>query len=98
VRTLPDGVYLTSVTQTESKLKFEGVAQSATRVSTFMRNIDASEWLKNPELEVVQSGKGSDAFGSNFVLDAEQVNHQTSDDEEPSGPGARRVARRGPSP
>jgi type IV pilus assembly protein PilN len=100
VRTLPDGVYLTGVTQAESKLKFEGVAQSATRVSTFMRNIDSSEWLKNPELEVVQSSKGADAFGSSFVLDAEQVSHETGDDEAPSGPGAaaRRVARRGPTP
>ncbi len=30
-------------------LKFEGVAQSSTRVSAFMRNIDASQWLKNPD-------------------------------------------------
>ncbi len=59
VRTLPDGVYLTSVKQTDKKLKFEGVAQSSTRVSAFMRNIDGSEWLKNPELEVVESGKAA---------------------------------------
>jgi type IV pilus assembly protein PilN len=57
VRTLPDGVYLTSVKQTGTKLKFDGVAQSSTRVSSFMRNIDASDWLKNPELEVVQTSK-----------------------------------------
>jgi len=50
VRALPDGVYLTSVKQTDKRLKFEGVAQSSTRVSAFMRNIDGSEWLKNPEL------------------------------------------------
>ena len=58
VRTLPDGVYLTGVKQTDKKLKFEGVAQSSTRVSSFMRNIDGSEWLRNPELEVVQSSQG----------------------------------------
>ena len=98
VRTLPDGVYLTSVTQTENHLKFEGVAQSSTRVSSFMRNIDASEWLKNPALEVVQSKKG-DTFGSSFVLDAEQVSHANEDDEaSPAGAGMRRVARRGPTP
>ena len=39
---LPDGVYLTGITQTGTRLKFEGVAQSSTRVSTFMRNIDGS--------------------------------------------------------
>src|SRR6202050_405261 len=66
VRTLPDGVYLTGVKQTDKKLKFDGVAQSSTRVSAFMRNIDGSEWLKNPELEVVESGKA--AGGSSFSL------------------------------
>jgi len=71
VRTLPDGVYLTGVTQTGDHLKFSGVAQSSTRVSAFMRNIDSSQWMKNPSLEVIQSAPG--AFGSNFTLDAEQT-------------------------
>ncbi|HEY6482642.1 MAG TPA: PilN domain-containing protein [Steroidobacteraceae bacterium] len=72
VRTLPDGVYLTGVKQTDKRLKFEGVAQSSTRVSTFMRNIDGSEWLRNPELEVVQTTKDKGP-GSNFTLYADQV-------------------------
>ena len=71
VKTLPDGVYLTGVTETGDHLKFSGVAQSSTRVSAFMRNIDASQWMKNPTLEVIQSAPG--AFGSNFTLDAEQT-------------------------
>ena len=98
VRTLPDGVYLTSVKESGERLKFEGVAQSSTRVSAFMRNIDASEWLKNPALEVVESKKG-DTFGSSFVLDAEQVSHaDEADDEAAPSPAMRRVARRGPTP
>ena len=72
VKTLPDGVYLTAVTQNATKLKFEGVAQSSTRVSSFMRNIDSSDWLKNPELEVVQTSKASGP-GSSFTLTAEEV-------------------------
>ena len=71
VKVMPDGTYLTSVKQTGNKLKLEGVAQSSTRVSTLMRNIAASQWLRNPELEVVQTK--NDAAGSSFVLDAEQV-------------------------
>jgi type IV pilus assembly protein PilN len=74
VKTLPDGVYLTGVTQISAgaskRLKFDGVAQSSTRVSSFMRNIDASEWLRNPELEVVQTSKGP---GSSFTLTADEV-------------------------
>ena len=80
VKTLPDGVYLTSVVQNSSKLKFEGVAQSSTRVSSFMRNIDASDWLKNPDLEVVQTNQGNGP-GSNFTLTAEEVQTPTATDE-----------------
>ena len=72
VRTLPEGVYLTSVKQNARKLKFDGVAQSSTRVSSFMRNIDGSQWLRNPELEVVQTTKGT-GTGSNFTLTADAV-------------------------
>jgi type IV pilus assembly protein PilN len=72
VRTLPEGVYLTSVKQNGTKLKFEGIAQSSTRVSSFMRNLDGSQWLRNPGLEVVQTTKGSGP-GSSFTLTADQV-------------------------
>lgn len=72
VRTLPDGVYLTAVKQTGNQLKFDGVAQSSTRVSSFMRNIDSSDWLKDPELEVVQTNQNSGP-GSNFTLTAREV-------------------------
>src|SRR5579864_4656437 len=79
VRTLPDGVYLTAVKQTDKRLKFEGVAQSSTRVSSFMRNLDGSQWLRNPELEVVQPSKGSSP-GSSFTLTADQVTTVAGDD------------------
>ncbi|MDH4021496.1 MAG: PilN domain-containing protein [Gammaproteobacteria bacterium] len=54
VRTLPDGVRLTSVKQTGRRLEIKGDAESNTRVSAFMRNIDKSEWLTKPDLEVVE--------------------------------------------
>ena len=84
VRTLPDGTYLTSVKQTDKHVRFDGVAQSSTRVSAFMRNIDSSEWLKNPELEVVETKKG-EALGSSFTLFADQVTHANGDDDSSSG-------------
>jgi len=71
---MPDGVYLTAMTQNGTRLKFEGVAQSSTRVSTFMRNIDGSSYLKNPELEIVQTKSDRDAAtGASFVLFADQA-------------------------
>jgi type IV pilus assembly protein PilN len=69
---LPDGVYLTGISQNGARFKFEGVAQSSTRVSAFMRNIDGSSYLKNPELEVVETKK-SEAAGATFVLFADQA-------------------------
>src|SRR5215831_19285402 len=72
VRALPEGVYLTAVKQNDKRLKFDGVAQSSTRVSSFMRNIDGSQWLRNPELQVVQTTKGTGP-GSSFTLTADQV-------------------------
>ena len=99
VHALPEGVYLTSVQQNGNKLKFQGVAQSSTRVSSFMRNIDGSEWLHNPELEVVQTTKDKGPPGSNFTLFAEQVS--TAAQDEGSGkaakgkPGAKVMASRG---
>jgi type IV pilus assembly protein PilN len=80
VRTLPEGVYLTAVKQTDKRLRFDGVAQSSTRVSSFMRNIDASQWLRNPELEVVQTAKDS-GHGSSFTLTADQVTTAGADDD-----------------
>ena len=97
VRTLPDGVYLTGVKQTDKRFKFEGVAQSSTRVSSFMRNIDGSEWLRNPELEVVQTTKDKGP-GSNFTLYAQQVSTAGQDVSAGKGkgkPGAKVMASRG---
>jgi type IV pilus assembly protein PilN len=71
VSTLPEGVYLTSVKQAGKKIEFNGVAQSSTRVSAFMRNIDASESLSAPELKVIQTGSGAGP-GAQFTLFASQ--------------------------
>jgi len=50
VRQLPDGIYLRSVKQAGAKVTIAGYAQSNARVSTLMRNIEASPWLTAPEL------------------------------------------------
>jgi type IV pilus assembly protein PilN len=75
VRTLPDGVYLTGIKQTERKLTLKGVAQSSTRVASYMRNLDASEWLTDPSLDILET-KGAGEGGSEFTLNASQENPQ----------------------
>src|SRR5271170_3818283 len=74
VKTVPEGVYLTNIKQSGNKLEIHGVAQSSTRVSTFMRNIDGSVWMDNPVLLVVESAnKDSSTGGSNFTLTSDVV-------------------------
>jgi type IV pilus assembly protein PilN len=73
VKTVPEGIYLTTIKQTGNKLEIHGVAQSSTRVSTFMRNIDGSVWMDNPVLQVVESAKDSPTGGSNFTLSSDVV-------------------------
>jgi type IV pilus assembly protein PilN len=55
VRQLPDGVYLRSLRQVGAKVTAIGYAQSNARVSTLMRNIEASPWLTQPELVEIKS-------------------------------------------
>jgi len=92
VRTVPEGAFLTGMKQTDKKLKFDGVAQSSTRVSTFMRNIDGSEWMRNPELEVIENKQGS-ALGASFTLFAEQVSRVDEAKDTRGGKGAGKGAK-----
>jgi type IV pilus assembly protein PilN len=75
VRSTPDGIYLTSVKQTERRIELKGIAQSSTRVASYMRNIDSSEWLKDPALQILET-KGATDAGSQFTLSATQENPQ----------------------
>ncbi len=54
VRQLPDGIYLRSVRQSGARVTVIGYAQSNARVSTLMRNIEASPWLTKPELAEIK--------------------------------------------
>jgi type IV pilus assembly protein PilN len=84
VSTLPDGVYLTAVRQTGQKIEIAGAAESNTRVSALMRNIDGSEWLSSPDLEVVEVRAGRDGGGraSEFTVFARQVGPTTEEEGE----------------
>lgn len=74
VRAVPNGVHLQSVRQAGDRITIEGIAQSSTRVSAFMRNLDSSEWLTDPGLNVVEtidnSGTGR---ASSFTIFARQT-------------------------
>ncbi len=68
VRRLPEGVYFSSFKNTGDSVALAGVAQSNARVSALMRNLSASNWFADPELEVINvRPKGSDRV-SEFAL------------------------------
>lgn len=50
VKQMPEGVYVRSVKQNGALVSLVGYAQSNARVSTLMRNIEASLWLEKPVL------------------------------------------------
>jgi type IV pilus assembly protein PilN len=81
VVTVPEGIYLTKVEQTGKSVIVEGQAQSNARVSSFMRNIEASEWVGDPTLQLIenkdQTGTGLSRFRLRFeqrLVDAEGDN------------------------
>ncbi len=57
VRQLPDGVYITTLKQTNQTVAMQGMAQSNERVSEMLRNLsNNTPWLSKPELvEIVAS-------------------------------------------
>jgi type IV pilus assembly protein PilN len=60
VRTIPDGVALTSLKQDGDKLTLEGRSQSNARVSTYMRNLEGAGWMTKPELSIIEAKDGGD--------------------------------------
>jgi type IV pilus assembly protein PilN len=55
VKQVPEGIYLKSLKQEGVKINLTGYAQSSARVSTLMRNLDASPWMERPELIEVKA-------------------------------------------
>lgn len=68
VRQLPEGVYLKSVRQAGLNVDIVGYATSNARVSTLMRNFDASPWLESPTLIQIKAAKVDSADLNEFNL------------------------------
>ena len=68
VRTVPDGVFYTSITSNEKVISMQGVAESNNRVSSLMRRLDASDWLANPNLDRVTAAPNYGDQANTFNL------------------------------
>ena len=80
VSTVPNGVYLKSLTQSASNLLMNGEAESNARVSTYMRNLDGSEWLKDPNLTVIEVEDIKVNRISAFTLTVKQTSPSANED------------------
>lgn len=87
--TLPEGVYLTNIKRVASTVELEGIAESNSNVSQLMRNLDASEWMTNPVLDVVDSTKPKDEGFAFFKLKISQSRPGQADQQGKDGQGAK---------
>ena len=73
VTSLPDGVSIVTVKQAGKAITISGVAQSNARVSSFMRKLEGSDWLTDPQLDVIQAKDEQGQRLSNFTMRFNQV-------------------------
>jgi type IV pilus assembly protein PilN len=80
-RQVPEGVYLSGMKQTGSRVEVRGVAQSSTRVSALMRQVDASDWMGNPEVDRVETTQSGSSRQAEFVVYLKQESPGGEDEE-----------------
>ncbi|MEX0729569.1 MAG: PilN domain-containing protein [Aquisalimonadaceae bacterium] len=68
VLTLPEGLYLQSLSQEGPNLTLTGVGQSNARVSSYMERLDGSDWLQDPDLTVIEVRQQDGIRVSDFTL------------------------------
>jgi type IV pilus assembly protein PilN len=82
INSLPEGVSVLSVSQDGQRITINGEAQSNARVSSFMRNLEGSDWLAEPKLDIIQSKNAAGQRISAFTLRFTQVIPKAAEDEE----------------
>ena len=90
VRRMPEGVYVRAFKQRGLKVNVLGYAQSNARVSTLMRNIDASPWLERPELVEIRATTVDKKRVSDFNLNFSLKRTQPADKAAPAKAGAKK--------
>ncbi len=93
VKKLPKGVYLTEFSRKGPKVKVEGVAQSNSRVSSFMQALDSSSWFENPELNVINVTPTDGRRVSQFTLNLAHKSRKKDDSEEDESSGVKAASR-----
>ncbi|TCV82199.1 PilN domain-containing protein [Sulfurirhabdus autotrophica] len=83
VRQLPEGIYLKAIKQTGDMVNLQGYAQSNARVSTLMRNLDASPWLELPVLIEIKVATVNNVRTNEFSLNVKLTAPKQTDGADP---------------
>ena len=82
VRSLPEGVSVTNISQAGQSITIDGEAQSNARVSSFMRKLESSDWLEKPQLDIIQVKNDNDVRISTFKMRFSQVIPKAEEEED----------------
>lgn len=72
VRTLPDGLFYTSLTKAGEQVEIVGMSESNSRISALMRRFEESDWFTDPNLSNVSAAENRRAGYSQFNLSVQQ--------------------------
>ena len=64
----------TSIKQEGDVLTLGGRSQSNARVSTYMRNLEGSGWMTNPDLNIIEAKAGNSGLPYEFDLKVKLAN------------------------
>lgn len=88
VNTLPDGVSISMLRQTPEGVTIDGTAESNGRVSTYMKNLEASPWFKNPMLVVIKTSEQEQLRRGDFQLRVQALKTPSDSPSSASSEGA----------
>ncbi|WP_250460197.1 PilN domain-containing protein [Microbulbifer litoralis] len=86
VRSAPEGLWLTGLKRSGDTVQISGVAESNNRVSSFMRNLDQSDWYQSPNLTGVTAKPEFGEQASAFQMTV-AVSGRKKEDEEQADAG-----------
>ncbi len=73
VRLVPEGLFISELTQKGNELTLKGQTQSNARVSAFMRALEESPWFDTPALNVISGQKSTGQGLREFTLNVKQA-------------------------
>lgn len=82
VRTLPDGLYYTSLKKAGEGVDIVGMSESNSRISALMRRFEESDWFNDPNLSNVSAADNARAGYSQFNLSVQQQTPEPEGEDE----------------